>query len=186
MSDTQKPWEGEMPDEQFARMRDILAAPSPVGLEGAMTYGVLKPYFKSFKPEDWKVRDFTGNAGIVLDTNPDEEDRFTVMVIGHADKIRMQVRSIGDDGKIWIDSDSFLPLTLLGNEVQLFSEDPDAPWSYRTLEGGTVEAIGAIHFADRELRTGDKGIDPDDLYIELGIHGDTEVLTEGLARRLGD
>lgn len=187
MSDTKKPWEGEMPDAQFGRMREILAAPSPVGLEGAMTYGVLQPYFESYKPDGWEVRDFTGNAGVVLDTHPGETDRFTVMVIGHADKIRMQVRSIGDDGKIWIDSDSFLPLTLLGNEVRMFSEDPDAPGSYRTIEGGTVEGLGAIHFADKELRTGDKGIDPDDLYVELGIHGDDKKKqVEQLGIRSGD
>jgi len=187
MSESNKPWNRPMSDDQFSRMREILAAPSPVGLEGAMTYGVLAPYFRSYKPESWSVRQFTGNAGVVLDTDPEADDKFTVMVIGHADKIRMQVRSIGDDGKIWIDSDSFLPMTLLGNEVRLFSEDPDDPGSYRALEGGTVEAIGAIHFADRELRTGDRGIDSDDLYVELGIHGDNErEQVEQLGIRPGD
>lgn len=187
MSDTNTPWADPMPDEQFDRMREILAAPSPVGLEGAMTYGVLQPYFDSYKREGWEVRDFSGNAGVVLDTAPDETDRLTVMVIGHADKIRMQVRQIGDDGKIWIDSDSFLPATLLGHEVKLFSEDPDSPGSYRALEGGTVEAIGAIHFADKPLRTGDKGISADDLYLELGIHGDNKKeQIEKLGVRPGD
>jgi putative aminopeptidase FrvX len=51
-------------------------------------------------------------------------DRTSVMVIGHADKIRMQVRSIGSDGKIWINRDSFLLTTLIGHEVLLFSRDP--------------------------------------------------------------
>lgn len=32
-------WRQAMPDEQFKTMRDILAAPSPVGLEAAMTRG---------------------------------------------------------------------------------------------------------------------------------------------------
>jgi len=32
-----------MPDAQFDVMRDILRAPSPVGMESAMTIGVLKP-----------------------------------------------------------------------------------------------------------------------------------------------
>ena len=27
-----KPWTESMPEEQFARMRDMLAAPSPIGL----------------------------------------------------------------------------------------------------------------------------------------------------------
>lgn len=53
-----------MPDAQFKLMRDILAAPSPVGLEGAMTYGVLKPYFESFAPSDWQLHQFRGNAGL--------------------------------------------------------------------------------------------------------------------------
>ena len=41
-------------------------------------------------------------AGIVLDTHPGEDDRTSVMIVGHADKIRLQVRSIGADGKIWV------------------------------------------------------------------------------------
>lgn len=187
MTDTNKPWEKPMPDEQFERMREILAAPSPVGLEGAMTQGVLAPYFESYKPDGWEIREFTGNAGVVLDSHPGEDERLTVMVIGHADKIRMQVRQIGEDGKIWIDSDSFLPATLLGHKVKLFSEDPDSPGSYRTIEGGTVEALGAIHFADKGHRTGDKGIKPEQLYLELGIHGDEpKEQIENLGVRPGD
>jgi endoglucanase len=187
MTDTNKPWEKPMPDEQFERMREILAAPSPVGLEGAMTQGVLAPYFESYKPDGWEIREFTGNAGVVLDSHPGEDERLTVMVIGHADKIRMQVRQIGEDGKIWIDSDSFLPATLLGHKVKLFSEDPDSPGSYRTIEGGTVEALGAIHFADKGHRTGDKGIKPEQLYLELGIHGDEpKQQIENLGVRPGD
>ncbi|BBM06092.1 hypothetical protein HAALTHF_46870n [Vreelandella aquamarina] len=99
MSDTAKPWTQPMPDAQFKLMRDILAAPSPVGLEGAMTYGVLKPYFESFAPSDWHLHQFKGNAGVVLDTHPGRDDMFKLMIIGHADKIRMQVRSIGEDGR---------------------------------------------------------------------------------------
>lgn len=84
------------------------------------------------------------------------------MIVGHADKIRMQVssfflsfyinrlatshwyapyaqttiiakvRHIGKDGKIYIDSDSFLPPTLIGHRVKLFTtnnfEDEHAKW----------------------------------------------------------
>ncbi|MEM7560437.1 MAG: peptidase M42, partial [Planctomycetota bacterium] len=88
------PWETEMSAERFALMRDILAAPSPIGLEAAMTVGVLEPFLKSIQLPDWKIHKFRGNAGIVLDTAPEAADAFTVMVIGHADKIRMQVRSV--------------------------------------------------------------------------------------------
>jgi len=166
------PWKQPMPEAQFATMREILYAPSPVGLEGAMTYGVLKPYFESFMPDSWKIHQFKGNAGIVVDTHPDRRDMFTLMIIGHADKIRMQVRSIAPNGKIWVDSDSFLPLTLLGNHVKLFSEDPKKPGSYRTIEGGTIEALGAIHFASGAMREGAQGVKKEQLYLELGIHGE--------------
>ena len=187
MSNQEQPWQESMPQEQFELMREILAAPSPVGLEGAMTYGVLKPEFEDFMPDDWEIHQFRGNAGLILDSAPDDDEALTVMVIGHADKIRMQVRSIGDDGKIWINSDSFLPTTLLGNEVTIFSEDPDEPGEYRQLKGGTVEALGAIHFADAALRKGKKGVKKDQLYVELQIHGDDKKeQIEDLGIRPGD
>src|SRR5699024_5642334 len=133
-----KPWTTPMPDEQFQRMRDILAAPSPVGLEGAMTYGVLKPMMESFMPSEWKVHQFRSNAGIVVDTAPDDTDALTVMFIGHADKIRLHVRSISEDGKIWVNSDSFLPQTLIGHEVTIFSENGEKTGAYRQLSGATI------------------------------------------------
>lgn len=168
------PWSAPMPDDQFEIMRDILKAPSPVGLESAMTLGVLKPYFDSFMPDSWEMHQFVGNAGVVWDSHPGEDDRFSVMLVGHADKIRMQVRKIGSDGKVYINSDSFLPCTLLGHEVTVFSEDPDAPGSYRSLSGGTIEALGAIHFSDPAQRTGDKGIRPNSLYLDLQIYGENK------------
>ncbi len=187
MSCERKPWQESMPAGQFERMREILTAPSPVGLEGAMTHGVLQPYVEGFMPSGWQVRRFRGNASIVVDTAPDRPDAFTVMVIGHADKIRLQVRSIGTDGKIWVNSDSFLPTTLLGHEVRLFSEDPDAPGSYRVIDGGTIEALGAIHFADPALRDGRKGLDKKKLYLELQLHGKSrKKQVEALGIRAGD
>lgn len=187
MANLSHPWAEPMPDSQFQLMHDILAAPSPIGLEGAMSHGVIKPYFESFAPAGWAVQSFKGHAGVILDTHPGDDDRFKVMVIGHADKIRMQVRSIGDDGKIWINSDSFLPTTLIGHEVSLFSEDPAAPGSYRRIDGGTVEALGAIHFADPKLRSGERGVRKEQLYLELHIHGaDKKKQIEGLGIRPGD
>jgi putative aminopeptidase FrvX len=187
MSCEHKPWTEPMPEDQFARMRDILAAPSPVGLEGAMTHGLLQPAIEALMPESWKIHRFRGNASIVVDTAPDRPEAFTVMVIGHADKIRLQVRSIGADGKIWVNSDSFLPTTLVGHEVRLFSEDPEAPGSYRVLRGGTVEAIGAIHFADPAMRDGRKGLEAKKLYLELQLHGkNRKKQVESLGIRAGD
>jgi hypothetical protein len=87
-----QPWAERMPDAQFEFMRDVIAAPSPVGLESAMTRGVLEPEFEKFMPSAWKVHRFKGTAGMVVDTHPDNKDLPTVMVVGHCDKIRMQVR----------------------------------------------------------------------------------------------
>ena len=187
MSDNKHPWSQTMSDERFDLMRRILAAPSPIGLEAAMTRGVLEPEMKSFMPKGWKIHTFKGNAGIVLDSAPDDEGAFKVMVIGHADKIRMQVRSIGDDGKIWVNSDSMLPTVLVGHKVKLFSENPGNPGSWRIINGGTIEAVGAIHFADAKLRTGEKGIKADMLYLELQIHGENKKKqVEALGIRPGD
>ena len=183
----EKPWEKAMEAERFSLMRNILDAPSPIGLEAAMTKGVLEPYLDQFKLAGWKVHSFKGNAGIVLDTAPEAKDAFSVMVIGHADKIRMQVRSVGDDGKIWVNTDSMLPTTLIGHKVKLFSEDPENPGSWRVLRGGTIEAIGAIHFADPKVRSGDRGIKPEMMYLELHIHGsDKKKQIEKLGIRPGD
>lgn len=174
MSETNTPWAEPMPEAQFSLMRRILDAPSPVGLEGAMTYGILKPHFESFAPAGWHLHQFKGHAGVVWDTHPGRDDLFKVMIIGHADKIRMQVRSIGDDGKIWINTDSFLPNVLIGHEVKLFSEDPEQPGHYRIIQGGTVEALGAIHFSDPAQRDGRKGIRKEQIYLDLQIHGENK------------
>ena len=187
MSESEQPWQQPMPDHQFQFMRELLAAPSPIGIEGATSYGVLKPHLEQFAPSDWHLHQFRGHAGIVMDTHPGRDDMLKVMLVGHADKIRMQVRSIGEDGKIWINSDSFLPTTLIGHEVKLFSEDPQNPGQYRVIEGGTVEALGAIHFADSAVRTGDKGVKKEQLYLELQIHGENKKQqVENLGVRPGD
>lgn len=167
-------WNAPMPDDQFQRLREILEAPSPIGFEAAMTFGVLKPMFESFMPDHWAIHTFRGNPGIVVDTAPGRDDLLTVMLIGHADKIRMQVRSIGEDGKVWINSDSFLPQTLIGHEVKVFSEHPEKPGDFRVLRGGTVEALGAIHFADAATRSGERGIKPTQLYLELHAWGENK------------
>ena len=187
MTDAPKPWAQPMSPERFELMRAILDAPSPIGLEAAMTRGILEPHMRSFMPDGWAIHSFKGNAGIVLDTMPNAKDAFTVMVIGHADKIRMKVRSIGDDGKIWVNSDSMLPTTLIGHKVKLFSEDPSDLGNWRVIKGGTIEAIGAIHFADPKLRSGDSGIKGKMMYLELHIHGkNKKKQVEALGIRPGD
>ena len=187
MTHEQMPWQQPMSEERFELMKRILAAPSPVGLEAAMTQGVLAPHLKSVVPPDWKIHAFKGNAGIVVDSAPKRQDLFSIMVIGHADKIRMQVRSIGDDGKIWVNTDSMLPATLIGNKVLLFSENPEKPNHWRVIRGGTIEALGAIHFADPKLRTGDAGIKKEMMYLELQIHGENKKgQIEALGVRPGD
>ena len=175
-----------MPARQFDFMREILAAPSPIGFESAMSYGVLKPWFEKHMPKGWTIHQFKGNAGLVVDSAPGEDDRVSAMVVGHADKIRLQVRSVAEDGKIWLNSDSFLPGTLIGHEVKLFSKHP-RNGDFRLIEGGTVEALGAIHFADDAQRTGRKGITKEMLYLELQIHGENRrEQVEKLGVRPGD
>lgn len=182
-----KPWTESMPDKQFELMKRIISAPSPIGLEAAMTQGVIVPYFETFMPEGWKVHTFRGNAGVVVDSAPGRDDLPSVMIIGHADKIRLQVRSIGEDGKIWVESDSFLPNVLIGHEVILFSEDPQSPGSYRQIKGGTIEALGAIHFASPKMRSGDAGVKKTQLYLELQLHGEKRRdQVEALGIRAGD
>ena len=184
---TKKAWSKPFTDTQFEFMKQILAAPSPVGLEAAMSYGVLRPFFEKIAPSDWTLHQFKGNASLVLDTAPDDEEKLSVMLVGHADKIRMQVRSIGNDGKIWINSDSFLPCTLIGHEVKLFSQHPEKPGAYRCIQGGTVEAIGAIHFASPSIRSGEKGIKSEMLYLELQMNGENcKERVEALGIRAGD
>ena len=136
-----------------------------------MTKGVLSERFAKVAKPDWKEISFKGNAGVVWDTGNDKDAELTVMIVGHADKIRMQVRSIDPTGKIFVNSDSFLPQTLIGNRVKMFSEDAENIGSYREYRG-TIEAIGAIHFAPPSFRSGTKGVTPNQLYLELGLHGD--------------
>lgn len=177
---------GNMDEDTFQFMRDILAAPSPVGLEAAMTHGILAERYEEIAPDHWKMHRFTGNASTVWDSTGGKKAPLTVMIVGHADKIRMQVRSVANDGKIFINSDSFLPQTLIGNPVRLFSEDPNALGNYRELSG-TVEALGAIHFAPAKFRSGDAGIKPNQLYLELGFHGEKrKEQVESLGIRPGD
>eukprot|EP00940_MAST-03C_sp_MAST-3C-sp2_P002578 g2578.t1 len=175
-----------MDDATFQFMREILAAPSPVGLEAAMTHGVLAERYAEIAPSDWTMHKFKGSASTVWDSTGGKSAPLTVMIVGHADKIRMQVRSIASDGKIWINSDSFLPQTLIGNPVRMFSEDPENLGAYREIRG-TVEALGAIHFAPAKFRTGDAGIKPNQLYLELGMHGEKrKEQVESLGIRPGD
>lgn len=180
-------WQTPMPQDQFEFMKKVLASPSPIGFEAAMSYGIIKPEFESFMPEGWGIHQFKGNAGIVFDSNPGRDDLVSVMIVGHADKIRMQVRKIDDNGKVWINTDSFLPTTLIGHEVKVFCQDPENTGKYKVIEGATVEALGAIHFSTPAQRSGDQGIKPESIYLELHTHGkDRKKQIEALGLRAGD
>jgi len=181
------PWTTAMPQGQFDFMSKVLASPSPIGFEAAMSYGVIKPEFESFMPQGWGVHQFKGNASLVFDSHPGRDDLTSVMIVGHADKIRMQVRKIDDNGKVWINTDSFLPTTLIGHEVKVFCQDPDKAGAYKSIEGCTVEALGAIHFSTAGQRTGKEGIKPESIYLELHMHGeDRKAQIEALGLRAGD
>jgi endoglucanase len=180
-------WVAPMPQTQFEFMSDILSAPSPIGFEAAMSYGVIKPEFESFMPKSWSIHQFKSNASLVFDTHPGRDDLTSIMIVGHADKIRMQVRKIDKDGKVWINTDSFLPTTLIGHEVKVFCQDPSKAGSYKVIEGCTVEALGAIHFSTPAQRTGTEGIKPESIYLELHMHGeDRKAQVEALGLRAGD
>ncbi|MDN2480852.1 M20/M25/M40 family metallo-hydrolase [Vibrio agarivorans] len=183
----QAAWQTAMPETQFDFMKKVLASPSPIGFEAAMSYGVIKPEFESFMPTGWGIHQFKGNAGLVFDSHPGRDDLVSVMIVGHADKIRMQVRKIDNDGKVWINTDSFLPTTLIGHEVKVFCQNPEQPSSYKVIEGCTVEALGAIHFSTPAQRTGEQGIKPESIYLELHTHGeDRKKQVEELGLRPGD
>lgn len=195
-----RPWERPLEEEEFALMRRILAAPSPVGLEAAMTQGVLAPALKEFAPESWRMHSFVGQAGIAMEAPPaspaaaaadregeDGAGPLTLMYMGHADKIRCQVRSVSRDGKVYIDADSHLPLTLLGNRVTVFCNYPESPSEWRRVDGGTVEALGAIHFSSAAVRQGTAGVKKQQLYVELHTHGeDRRAQVERMGIRPGD
>ncbi|GEA61472.1 M28 family peptidase [Vibrio comitans] len=186
-SNNAQPWAQPMPQHQFEFMSKVLSAPSPIGFEAAMSYGVIKPEFESFMPEGWGIHQFKGNASIVFDSHPGRDDLTSVMIVGHADKIRMQVRKIDNDGKVWINTDSFLPTTLIGHEVQVFCQDPEKLGAYKVIKGGTVEALGAIHFSTPSQRTGEQGIKPESIYLELQMHGEErKAQVEALGLRVGD
>ena len=185
--DKNKAWQQSMPASQFEFMKKVLSAPSPISFEAAMSYGVIKPEFESFMPASWGIHQFKGNAGLVFDSHPGRDDLVSVMIVGHADKIRMQVRKIDKDGKVWINTDSFLPTTLIGHEVKVFCQQPGKLGQYKVIEGCTVEALGAIHFSTPAQRTGEQGIKPESIYLELHMHGeDRKAQVEALGLRPGD
>ena len=83
-----------MPPVQFDWLRKVLASPSPIGFEAGMTEGVIRPWVEEWMPESWAIRTFKGTASMVIDSDPaDTTGKLKVMICGHADKIRMQVRA---------------------------------------------------------------------------------------------
>lgn len=182
-----QPWAEPMSQQTFEFMSKVLASPSPIGFEAAMSYGVIKPEFESFMPAGWGIHQFKGNASLVFDSHPGRDDLTSVMIVGHADKIRMQVRKIDNDGKVWINTDSFLPTTLIGHEVEVFCQNPEKPGAYKSIKGCTVEALGAIHFSSPSQRTGEQGIKPEAIYLEMHMHGENrKAQVEALGLRPGD
>jgi len=151
-----------------------------------MTFGVIEPAMLTWAPSSWKFNRLIGSASLVVQTPPDNRP-LSVMVVGHADKIRLQVRSIDKaTGKIYVDSDSHLPLALLSTDVSIYSERLDELGSFDRVRG-TVEALGAIHFGDAKHRDGSKGVTPDQLYIDLGTHGpNAGARVEALGIKPGD
>lgn len=106
-----------MPKVQFEWVRKLLASPSPIGFEAGMTEGVIRPWVEEWIPESWAIRTFKGTASMVIDSDPtDTSGKLKVMICGHADKIRMQVRHVTSDGKIYVDS--------VSNRATLHTQQP--------------------------------------------------------------
>lgn len=167
-------------DRQFKLVQDLCGAPSPVGFEAAMIDDVILSEMREFMPDHWQVHRFVGNPGVVIDTAPDMLAALSVMVVGHADKIRLQVRSIGEDGKIWVNCDSMLPTAIIGHRFDLIIESSEEEGEYRILPNLTAQAIGAIHFSSPKMREGTEGIKPTQIYLETGLFG------KGRKKRLED
>ena len=71
--------------------------------------------------------------------------------------------------------------------MKIFNHDTDDTSSYRELKGGTVEALGAIHFAEAAHRSGTRGVKPEDIYVELQLHGEKrKEQIEKMGVRCGD
>ncbi|MCF6277074.1 MAG: peptidase M42 [Candidatus Magasanikbacteria bacterium] len=179
----------KMSEEDFFLLQKIAEAPSPSNLEGALTYGVIHPIFKKLITENkksWTIHSFIGNAGIVLKTERKKSNPLKIMLVGHSDKIRLQVKHIEADGKIKISSSSFLPTSLISNKVKLFSRKPDNPKEFNVFYG-TIEGIPPIHLASQSLISGKKGVSSSALYLELGVYGShADYKLKNLGIRPGD
>lgn len=167
-------------------MRDLIHAPSPIGLEGAMKVVAISQILQ-FMPKTWKIHHLIGSAGFVVDTLPNAgPDVLRIMAVGHMDKIRLIVRAI-KDGRIWLNSDSMLPITAIGQRVKIYSEDPAHPGSWRVITGGTIGSYGAVHLAPVTFRDGSAGPKKDDLFLELHLTGDNIMAQiEAMGIRAGD
>jgi hypothetical protein len=143
-SDDDEPSDSDSFEWKF--LQKICSAPSPIGLEAAMTYHVIEPYFKKFKPTNWLIHKFKGSASIVLEKPAISDKYISCMIIGHADKVRMQVRSVDNKGRIFIDSDSFVPQGLIGNKVTIYSTKKSKMVKYK----GSVQSLPPIHYIDSE------------------------------------
>ena len=85
--------------------------------------------FETFAKTEWGMHRFTGNAGLVVDTDPhDTTGKLKVMICGHADKIRMQVRQLCSP-------------CLTGRDVQPLVLDKDVTSSHLCLTGRDVQSL---------------------------------------------
>lgn len=171
-------------------LKNICSYPSPTGMEGALSYGLILPYLNNViknKP-NWKIHKFKGSAGIIIEKKPKItiDSNLSLMFIAHTDKIKMQVRHIDDNGKVYINSGSFLPQTLIGNEVYIYSfKKPEGLLSggYVKIKG-TIEAIQPIHYIDKSYITSDKCVKQEQLYIDVGLYDKKSIIDLGVT--IGD
>lgn len=178
--------------KDFQLLKNITSAPSAAGYEASMTYGVIEPYLKE-KISDIIIHKFLSSASIVAELPCSNKPNLNIMFIVHADKIRMQVRYIDRDGKIYINADSYIASSLLGHKVTIYTlnnknkkEKDCNGWKnqeYVAIEG-RIQAILPIHYADSSLIRGNKGVKDDELYIDIGCYTYKEVKKYGI--QIGD
>lgn len=159
-------------NDQFSLLESLCNCPSAIGFEETMVESIIKPFMDAL-PYPWTAHRFKGTPGIVFDSSPDAKPSLTIMLIAHMDKIRLQIRSIDKDGRLWMNTQSFLPASIIGHCFDLITENPRCPGRYSAsvFRNLTAQGIEGIHFAPEALKAGSAGVKPQSIFLDPGIIG---------------
>ena len=159
-----------MNNERWKLLKNICSSPSAIGYEASMTFEIIENYLRKILPSNWIIHKFKGSASIVFE-KPGQGQ--SCMLIGHADKVRMQVRFIDKKGKIYIQADSMIPQVLIGNEVYIYTDNG------KKIKG-TIQSIEPVHYVDPKYISGELCTKKEDLYIETGIFSKSKIEELGI------